>query len=185
MDKIKHIAQGPWWAISCSLRASKYGDDITEIKFQHADDAKMAYTYIDEQNNNSRYWNEVIELCNNNYRVKVGDLIYKTEKGKIKLHSRSRLPLVDADTKVCILDYEKDPELQAQADYRQALFHKKIQDLDSIFSKDIKGKYIIDHVVNDPALKINSHDDINDIQAKLKLNGLIKFADMLNRGIVK
>lgn len=181
----KNIALGPWWAVSASLRASKYGDDIIEIKFQHDISKNTAYTYVDSANNNSQHWQQVIDLCNDNYRVKVGDLIYKTKNGKPILHNRTQLPLVDADTRVTVLDYEKDAELQAHADARQHWRLQQLEQLTEITRQDRNGRWLIDHLLNDPDRHIRSSDSIADIRDKLKLRSLLRFADMMNKGIIK
>ena len=61
---------------------------------------EIAVTYVDDSNRNQRMWMDIVELYNQGLSSIVSGLRYKKDRnGDVKLTSRTKEPIVNADSK--------------------------------------------------------------------------------------
>lgn len=102
-------ATGPWVVMKTTDRESRYGGDYTEVTIVNSR-GEIAHTYVDPDNKNAKKWAEVIELTERGWGVIIDDLKYKVKDGEIVYKSKSREPLINADSQVKPLLIQKDKD---------------------------------------------------------------------------
>jgi hypothetical protein len=148
----------------------------------------IVHTNIEEDFNNNTYWNDVIQALNDDFDVVIDNVYYKTKSGKIVLDNRTNNPVIDADSKPTIKSITKNIEKEQVRQNRRAFNEQKLTDLINSGIENINGQWQIDAYMDKNG---NYHDDLNikrtdsvdAMRDKLQAQSIIKYADMLNRGI--
>ena len=109
MAKITQSLDDHWAVLQHSVRESRYGGAITEITLVRLEDYKIAHTYIDPDNKNSKYWQDVLANEAQERGQILKGLKFKTKGGIPMAHSKHPLePLINADS--CPDVYTRDKQ---------------------------------------------------------------------------
>jgi hypothetical protein len=109
MSKKQTTAPGPWVVMKTINRTSQYGGYMTEITFVN-NNGQIAHTYVDTDNRNAKKWEEVIDLTERGWGVILDDLRYKVKDGEIQTKSKTKEPLINADSQVRAVLIQKDKQ---------------------------------------------------------------------------
>ena len=101
-----------WVVAKVVNRGSKYGNIIQEVTFANAD-WELAYTYLDDSNQNYANWRDIVDLYDRGCGVIVQGLRAKRRRHK------SGYPLINADSPVKIRHVELDRQVVADALYAE------------------------------------------------------------------
>jgi len=184
----KHSAPGPWTITNAVLRPSKYHDSNYTYITMRNEQGDIVHTNIEEDFNNNSYWQDVIQALDDNYDVVIDNVHYKTKYGKIVKDNRTSNPVIDADSKPTIKSLTKNVDRQQDADRRREFNDKKLKELIDSGIEQVNGRWQIDCYIDKNGVFVsdltpNKNDDIDTIRDKLKAKNIIKYADMLNRGV--
>jgi hypothetical protein len=184
----KQYASGPWTITNAILRPSKYHDSNYTYITMRNEQGDIVHTNIEEDFNNNTYWKDVIQALDDNYDVIIDNIHYKIKYGKIIKDNRTGNPVVDADSKPTIKSISKNITKEAEKYQRKSFNEKKLNDLVNSGIVQVNGKWQINEYMDKDGnfhddLNIKPEDNIDIMRDKLKAKNIIKYADMLNKGV--
>lgn len=182
----KQAAGGPWKITGVIYRDSYHNDDMYQINFVN-EQLQEAYTYVAPENRNFKQWKEIIDKHAQGYSINVDNLEYKTKYNQIVRHNSNKKPLIDADSIPKIVAEAINTEARQVYQSRLAYNIKKEQALSTELGlQKVKGKWDLSpYEAHRKDFEISAGDDAETMRTKLKVKGLLKYAEELNAGFHK
>ena len=113
MAKIAQSLDDHWIVLKQFQKESRYGGMILEITLVRIEDLQIAHTYIDPDNKNSKYWQDIIANEDREQGQILKGLKFKRQGGIPIAHSKHPLePLINADSRPDVLPREKSRLLE-------------------------------------------------------------------------
>ena len=103
-----------WVVMKIVNRASQYGNIIQEVTFANSN-WEIAYTYLDDANQNYARWKDIVDLFDRGCGIIVQGLRAK------KIRHKSGYPLINADSPVTIRHVELESKVVAEALHAELL----------------------------------------------------------------
>jgi hypothetical protein len=180
-----------WRITKYAEKKSKYhADTYTQITFLDEDTGDIAVTNVDSVNQNSTYWQDIIQALNEDNDVWIDNLKYKTQHGVIVQDKYTNIPVIDADSMPVIQHKQLTAEAQQNLESRTAFAAEQLRRVTEYFEQDTNGKWIVNQYVtkqNDfiDGLKLTAGDDAADMRAKLDFQAAVRYAQGLNLGLYR
>jgi len=114
MAKITQSLDDHWIVLKQFQKESRYGGMILEITLVRIEDLQIAHTYIDPDNKNSKYWQDIIANEAREQGQILKGLKFKRQGGIPMAHSKHPLePLINADSRPEVYTRDKQTMLDA------------------------------------------------------------------------